>query len=486
MYKTRNPFLLFSAIAALLSLAGCPNNPNGVDCDANPTDPSCQVDCNADPLNVICGVNCQDFPTLFPECQDCSQHPDDSAFCDCANPILLTTDQCCEQDPEDPFCQTTNNPHPNGGGAGDSGCAPLGTEVCTNNNQDEGFDNDCNGVADDGCSCSSATEDQLSCYTGPAGTRNVGACSDGLALCEGVTLDGDETWGDCVGQTLPLPNDDCGDIDTPPSDTNCNGIIGDGCSALVATCPAEIFAAPLQTKTLTATAIPSGGTITSTVWTISQRPVGSTTGPSPANSLTTNVFLDVAGDFTLTFTAQDSFGASGQCSTIVHAIPTENLRIELSWNTDSADIDSHLLHPTATSWYSSLDCDYLNCKNQGASWPAAGTDDNPRLDIDDVNGFGPENINIDIPEVNTTNGYRFGAYNFSDHGDGPSDITVRIFCGGVVKAQLTHNDLAGPGTDDASSNQLWKVADIKFTSTTTCNVTPVDTIVLMGGAGVPR
>jgi hypothetical protein len=499
MYKIRNPFLLFSAMTSLLFLAGCPNSNAPAVCDTNPQDPECIAFCDANPddeacefvanclenpLDPSCSPDCINFPTLFPECKVCTSEPGESGLlCDCENDVL---GDCCVRDPDDPACTGENeNPFPHNGGAGDEGL-PCATFDFCGNGQDNGFDDDCNGVADDGCSCSSATEDQLSCYTGPAGTRDVGTCADGTAFCEGVTLEGNETWGDCIGQTLPLPNDDCGDIDHPPVDTNCNGIVGDGCSNLVAVCPAEIFAAPLQTKTLTASATPSAGTINSTTWIISQRPVGSTTGPSPANSLTTNVFLDVAGDFTLTFTATDTAGASGSCSTIIHAVPDENLRIEVSWNTDSADIDSHLLHPNGTQWYDSLlDCDYLNCKNAGPNWPGAGTADNPRLDIDDVNGFGPENINIDVPEVNTTNGYRFGAYNFSDHGDGPSDITVRIFCGGIVKAQLTHNDLVGTSVD-APPNQLWKVADIKFQTTTTCTVTPVDQVITMDGSGAPR
>lgn len=479
MFKTPRQLFLFSAVAALTLFAGCPTDPqgNGGDCLENPL--------GLDQNGNQCPADCVTFPQLFPECTDCTAHAE-SAFCNCANDVL---GDCCVRDPSDAACGANpDNPHPNHGGLGDLGLPCADNEFCGTTTAPDGFDNDCDGIADNAndCNCASVDEDQLDCYTGPAGTRGVGECHDGIALCEGVAPDGSETWGSCIGQQLPLPNDDCGADGIPPKDTNCNGIAGDGCSALVVTCSPEIFAAPLQTRTVTATATPSAGVITSTVWQLTARPIGSAANPTTPNTLVSNLFMDLAGDYVMTFTAQDSAGASGSCSTVLHAIPTENLRIELSWDTDDADIDSHLLHPTATNWYSSLDCDYLNCKNAGnASFnPAVGAADNPRLDIDDVDGFGPENINIDFPEVNA-GAYRFGAYNFSDHGDGPSDITVRIFCGGVVKAQLTHNDLVGSSVD-APPNQLWKVADITFTTGTTCNVVPLDQIITMGGSGAPR
>jgi hypothetical protein len=476
MSKTPRQFFLFSAAAALTFLAGCPNDPpgnNGVDCVENPIDPQCPADCVA-------------FPQFFPECNNCSAHPE-SAFCDCANPIIGDQEECCNRDPNDPTCIISDNPNPDFGGIGDVGNPCTAEDFCGG-----GFDDDCDGIPDDGndgeCTCSSANEETLPCYTGPAGTRDVGECRDGIAACEGVAPDGGETWGSCVGQNLPLPNDDCGADGQPPRDTNCNGIAGDGCSDLVVTCSPEIFAAPLQTRTVTATATPSAGVITSTIWQLTQRPIGSAANPTTPNNLVSNLFMDLAGDYTMTFTAEDSAGASGSCSTILHAIPTENLRIELSWNTPTTDIDSHLLHPTAPSWYhSTLDCMFINCDGGGGpAWGAAGTADDARLDIDDVEGFGPENINIDFPEVNTANGYRFGAYNFTDDSDNtPSNITVRIFCGGIVKAQLTHNGLVGSSTN-AAPNELWKVADIFFTSATSCNVVPLNQIVQMGSAGVPR
>jgi hypothetical protein len=174
-------------------------------------------------------------------------------------------------------------------------------------------------------------------------------------------------------------------------------------------------------------------------------------------------------------------------TTICALFLNSNLVVELTWNTPNADIDIHLLHPNATSWYQTpLDCHFANCGGQTPlSWPAKGADDDPRLTIDDVEGFGPEQIVIDAPQLNTALGYRFGAYNFTSDGDSDPNVTARIFCGGSLRATLTHEALVGSSTEEPP-NELWKIADIFFTSPTECNVVPLDQIIQMGSDGAPR
>src|SRR5688572_33414324 len=68
--------------------------------------------------------------------------------------------------------------------------APPGceSEIC-----DDGRDNDCNGQIDNGCHCAPGTTQ--ACYTGPAETRFLGMCSDGLTTCTGNEEFGE--WGPC-------------------------------------------------------------------------------------------------------------------------------------------------------------------------------------------------------------------------------------------------------------------------------------------------
>lgn len=80
-------------------------------------------------------------------------------------------------------------------------------EDCAN----PGIDEDCNGVADDTCACVPSTK--TACYTGPAGTQNVGLCKDGTTTCNADGLG----YGPCMGDTLPTP-ETCSN----PADEDCN------------------------------------------------------------------------------------------------------------------------------------------------------------------------------------------------------------------------------------------------------------------------
>jgi hypothetical protein len=88
-------------------------------------------------------------------------------------------------------------------------------ETCFN-----AVDDDCDGLLNDhGVGCICTPNQEVSCYTGPAGTLGVGACKAGTQKCspQGTSL------GPCVGEVTPLP-ETC----NTPVDDDCNGQTNEG------------------------------------------------------------------------------------------------------------------------------------------------------------------------------------------------------------------------------------------------------------------
>jgi len=108
----------------------------------------------------------------------------------------------------------------------------------------------------------------------------------------------------------------------------------------------------------------------------------------------------------------------------------EQIHVQLTWTGANADLDLHLLR-LEDGQFTDDDCYYANCKNTGGlEWPPSGLDGNPFMDIDDLNGFGPENINISQP-ANGTYIAAMHAYNLN--GDAlPMDFTIKVFHGGTM------------------------------------------------------
>jgi Cys-rich repeat protein len=111
----------------------------------------------------------------------------------------------------------------NGTGTGWGGC--VGEVLPAPETCYTAGDDNCDGQVNEGgtgCVCMPLIQEP--CYTGPANTRNVGACQDGTHVCN---LQG-TAWGMCYGQTLPTP-ETC----LTPVDDNCNGEVnelgGAGC-----------------------------------------------------------------------------------------------------------------------------------------------------------------------------------------------------------------------------------------------------------------
>jgi hypothetical protein len=286
-------------------------------------------------------------------------------------------------------------------------------------------------------------------------------------------------WALRVGHyTMQLSvTDDAGLSDT------CTFVVTTTETPPTAICPADIETRPLTEVELVGAA-EDDGEILRYDWLLVDKPVGSSAAsPSPAMGRISHFTPDVAGEYTIRLTVTDDMGHQTSCEFKVIAQSGEGLRVEIYWNppenaADTSDVDLHLLHPSAPAWeYESLDCYYANCDSRFyvLEWDAPGTDDNPRLDLDDVDGYGPENINIAIPVAQT---YRVGIHYYDNDFWGDSQVYVKIYCGTITVDPVYE---AGPRTLRAYGprepmNDFWKVADVTWNGYS-CSITPIDVVV---------
>jgi len=219
------------------------------------------------------------------------------------------------------------------------------------------------------------------------------------------------------------------------------------------------------------------GSIVAYKWQVVQRPEDSTAQIAPHEGAPeATFFLDLAGEYRFELEVTDNYGQSSHpaCQVVVEAIPDEDIHIQLVWDTPAdpdqtdtgfgagSDVDLHLLHPLGDWFCAPRDSYYAN-PNPDWAVPFDPSDD-PSLDIDDTDGAGPENINLNHPENNRV--YRVGVHYFNDHGYGPSFVTVRIFIQGVLRFELANKRMAG-------TDQFWDVATIAWP---TGHITPIDDV----------
>jgi hypothetical protein len=299
------------------------------------------------------------------------------------------------------------------------------------------------------------------------GTQTAGGSTTGFALVanEGeaplviseARLEGDAAFtllddpsGDTVGPGAQLPVvvvyaplDEGGDqatltlVSNDPDEPETeivllgNGGAGFQLPVAVIDCPSE--AAPPEYVTLDGSASydPGGNGISTYTWTLVQRPDGSQASfTSPVGPLV-QLFADTAGTYEVGLTVTNGLTIPSAMATCVfQAIPADALHIELTWDAPSSDLDLHL-RQNGVALFDSPD-DACWCNNV-PSWGSAGTDDDPRLDLDDLAGFGPENMNILLPADGV---YRVAVHYYDDDYDGPVTATVRVYVYGALVSEL--------------------------------------------------
>jgi hypothetical protein len=214
--------------------------------------------------------------------------------------------------------------------------------------------------------------------------------------------------------------------------------------------------------------------ITQYTWSVSSAPQGVNPSDYAMQGQGTGLFsfwAPLAGDYVvkLEVTNRDGLrsGATEFSSVQFHVAPGSRLHVELTWDDAVNDQDLHL---TAASVSDTLcspsDCHWTNCNPSDFNRPiwysqdAAGQGSNPRLDIDDTDGAGPENINIDNPRPGTFRIY----VHYWGGGSRATRDTVRVWLNGVLQAEYRRT-LRAP-------NDIWAVGDIVWQSDGSAEVTP--------------
>lgn len=199
-------------------------------------------------------------------------------------------------------------------------------------------------------------------------------------------------------------------------------------------------------------------------WQLVQRPVGSTAVLSSLRNNITELPVDLAGFYQVQLNvfavdaARPDGGFIRSCapSTVdIDVVPEDDLHIQLVWDHPDADFDLHLLRDTGRAFTHDGDCYFSNrVPEQTSTTPSwsINPDENPRLDVDDNRGYGPENINLKHPAPGSRWTVLVHYWNKQTSAAATATATVRLFAYGRQAIELTQNF-----EDD---QQMWRAVEI--------------------------
>lgn len=207
------------------------------------------------------------------------------------------------------------------------------------------------------------------------------------------------------------------------------------------------------------------GSIMAYQWTIVEQPSESSAQLSQPSSMETGFYfsssngnqpgLDVAGTFVVRLAVTDDTGltSTNDARVTLSSVPSERLHVQLTWDAPTNDIDLHFIRDSGP-YCSDDDCHWANCKATSSSYPewdgiSGRSAGDPNLDVDDLSGYGPENINVDAP----VNGTYTAAVRFFS-GSASTYATVKIY----VNGGLAHES----GRQLTSDDDFWEVAQIQW------------------------
>ncbi len=201
-----------------------------------------------------------------------------------------------------------------------------------------------------------------------------------------------------------------------------------------------------------------GLTIESYHWSLLRRPAGSTASIVDADEAEAGITADLAGDYTVELHVVDTMGVRSVEPAVVtfRAVPRDALHIQLTWDHPDADLDLHFLRGDESLTYHPFNPVYdAYFSNRFPDDWYPDEVNHPRLDIDDQRGFGPENINVREPAVDT---FQVWVHYWNDNLQGgartPAGATVRIYVHGMLRHETY--------TEFEEDQTMWKALQLDW------------------------
>lgn len=112
------------------------------------------------------------------------------------------------------------------------------------------------------------------------------------------------------------------------------------------------------------------------------------------------------------------------------------MAVKLQWTSNGTDVDLHFVGPGGRFYEAPNDCYY---GNRTPDWGVNGdTTDNPFLDTDDVDGYGPEEINLAAAPAGR---YDIYVHYFADNSVRSTDAIVEVYISGQLAATRNRGNL---------------------------------------------
>jgi hypothetical protein len=183
-------------------------------------------------------------------------------------------------------------------------------------------------------------------------------------------------------------------------------------------------------------------------WSVVTQPGGTTVTPTDPAGASTGLWLPLAGTWVVELTVTNTLGVrSAPAKHTIDVTPGDDLWIELTWDTNDSDLDLHLAQEGVELFESDGDCNWCN---QNPDWGTTGTADDPDLALDNVAGYGPEDIRLETPADGE---YPIRVHYYADEGGGTTTATVNIWVAGV---------LADSRSSALAENNVWEVGYVRF------------------------